>query len=242
MPGEPVIDLPLTEQPENPTIPPSTTSEKVEFSEAQQRILDNAIKAASARAGKSAREEAARLKLENERLQALAVGNSPDASEVEKLRASIADERLRAQAAEDRAAMLAKTTYQQTLAAKFNHVDPDTSTKLLQNHLKFDAELKTFVAVDDAGVTRLNADGTPMTGEKLYDEFSNAKPWLVKSNVIFGTGSTGSWASSKPISADPPLELLFGPKSDGKLINQIAIKDNARFQILRAAAKRKGLI
>jgi hypothetical protein len=44
---------------------------------------------------------------------------------------------------------------------------------------RFDAELKTYVAVDDSGVTRLNADGTPMRGEALYQEFSNAKPWLV---------------------------------------------------------------
>jgi len=78
------------------------TTEPVDFSAAQQVVFDAALKKAMGRAGADARAEAERLRIENERLKAQAIGAAPDSSEVEKLRAQVADSQLQAADAERR--------------------------------------------------------------------------------------------------------------------------------------------
>jgi hypothetical protein len=227
------------------TVLPNTTTEKIEFNAAQQALVDRLIKESQGRAAKDLRTRVQELEKERGLLLDQVNGREPNADELSRLKAQIADERLRADQATAQAEQLAKTTFQQNLAQKFNHVDPDTSTKLLQNNLRFDAELKTYVAVDDSGVTRLNADGTPMLGEQLYNEFSSAKPWLVRSTMIFGTGERGSSSSSPQIDRTYDVTRLYGPgatKDAGRILNELSLRDNRKYQLLRADAKRKQLI
>jgi len=227
------------EQSENPTILPNTTSEQVEFSEAQQRILENAIKQASARAGKSAREETARLKLENERLQALAVGNSPDASEVEKLRAQLADEKLRAAAADARATQQEKQVFQNQLATQIDAVDAASVSKLLADSLAKRGG-KWVVIDEETGVDKLNADGSAQTPAQAYAEWALKHPWAIRGRVVAGTGSTGSTGSVPP--PQVPLEHYFGSKSNAAAVNKLSIQRPEEYRRLRREAIKKGLI
>src|ERR1700680_1657571 len=70
------------------TVLPDTTN-KVTFTAEQQEVFNRELKAAQGRAAKAVREEAARLKAENELLKQQVIGNDPSASEVERLRAEL---------------------------------------------------------------------------------------------------------------------------------------------------------
>lgn len=235
---------PNTELPETPigalekvTILENTTK-PAPFSPEQQVVFDRAVKEAQGRAGRAAREEAARLKLENERLQALAVGNSPDASEVEKLRAQLADEKLRASAADARAVAQEKQVYQSRLAAQVDAVDASAVSKLLADNL-VNRDGK-WVVLDDAGVERVGADGVPVTPEILYNEFALSHPWAIKGRTINGTGQGGSTGSAPPAALD--WRRYVGSHSSAADANRLAQRDPRAYAEMKRQARAAGAI
>jgi Spy/CpxP family protein refolding chaperone len=129
------------------TVLPNTTEEEVTFTPAQQQKLDAILKNAMGRAGSDARAEAERLRVENERLKAQAIGAAPDTSEIEKLRGAVADGALRAEAAERRATAQSKAILQAKLAAQIDAIAPDDVAKLLKDNLSYNATDKRFDCV-----------------------------------------------------------------------------------------------
>ena len=208
----------------------------------KQSRLDDLIRKAQGRAGSEARAEAFRLKRENELLKAQKIGNSEDSTEVERLRAQVADEKLRADRASEESAKLAKQAYQERLNSKFDLIDHDAATKLLQGNLKYDPEVKDWVATDDSGVTRLNTDGTPMSGEALYAEFAATKKHFVKGTTIPGTGASGSHASRAAIPATLDWRKYVGPQSDASKANALAQRDPRAYQEMKRQARAAGVI
>jgi len=221
---EPVVEpiAPETEAPEE---------KQVTMSQSQLDALIKSRQAASLRKAATAEAEVARLK-------AIAVGNSEDASTVEKLRAEIALEQQRASTAEARASAQEKSALLSRLGAGIDAVDPESVGKLLSDRIAM-RDGKPIV-LDESGAEQVNPDGSAVSPEQLYSSWAASHAWAIRGRTITGTGSSGSGNSIPPPSI--PLERLFGPKSDGKLINQIAITDNARFQRLRSEAKKRGLI
>src|SRR5579862_5622691 len=199
MSTEPVIEVEVV---------PETT--KVEFDPAQQALVDRLIRESQGKAAADVRRQLAEKTKELELLRTKTVGDSADASVVEVLRASIADANLRADRAVQQADAQTKQVFQSRMSNQFSLIDETSATKLLQNNLRFDEQLKTFVATDDNGVTRLNSDGTVMTGDKLYEEFATAKPHFVKGQVKSGGGGTSSTGHLPPTDRYA-VETLWGP-------------------------------
>jgi len=216
------------------------TTEPVDFSAAQQVVFDAALKKAMGRAGADARAEAERLRIENERLKAQAIGAAPDSSEVEKLRAQVADSQLQAADAERRAAAQSKAILQARLAETIDTIDGDSVTKLLKDNLQWNETSKSFDVLDDNGAVRNNPDGSKMTAESLYSEFAGLHPWAIRGRVLSGGGGTGSAGTPAPASYD--VAKLFGPGSDARLINQISITNPPLYKKVRAEAKARNLV
>ncbi len=228
---------------EQPVILPDTTT-KVEFDPQQQALVDRLIRESQGKAAAEVRRQLAEKTKELELLRTKAVGTSADATEIEQLRASIADEKLRADRAVQQADAQTKQAFQSRMSNQFSLIDETSATKLLQNNLRFDTELKTFVATDDNGVTRLNSDGTPMTGDKLYEEFANSKPHFVKGQVKSGGGGTSS-TGYIPSTDRYAVETLWGPGARpdaGKVLNEWSLRDFRSYSLARKSALAKGLV
>jgi hypothetical protein len=236
----------MSTEPEIPEVEieilPNTT--KVEFDPQQQALVDRLIRESQGKAAADVRRQLAEKTKELELLRTKTVGESADASTIEVLRASIADEKLRADRAVQQADAQTKQAYQSRMSNQFSLIDETSATKLLQNNLRFDEQLKTFVATDDNGVTRLNSDGTPMTGDKLYEEFANAKPHFVKGQVKSGGGGSSSTGHLPPTD-QYKVETLWGPNAradSGKFLNAWSLRDKLSYDRARRSAVQKGLI
>ena len=190
------------------------------------------------RAGKAAKEEAERLRAQVEQLKQVAVGNSPDASEVEKLRAQVADSELKAKAADARATAQEKALLQSRLAAQIDSVDANAVSKLLADNL-VNRDGK-WIVIDDNGTDRIDAAGNPVTPEALYREFAESHPWAIRGRTITGTGQGGSSSSAVPTGI--PLEKLFGRTSDSRLANNLALRDKRAYDAAKREAISRGLI
>src|SRR5437016_12191905 len=101
------MDTPEIEQ---PIILDDTT--KITFDAAQQQLIDRLIRESQGKAAQQVRRELADTKKELELLRTKTVGNQVDSSEVEKLRAQVADSALRAADAEQRATAQSKAILQ----------------------------------------------------------------------------------------------------------------------------------
>lgn len=233
-----VIDqvAPILEPVVEPTTPATEASpeeKQVTMSQSQLDALIKSRQAASLRKAAAAEAEVARLK-------AITVGNSEDATQIEKLRAEIALEQQRASAAEARAAAQEKAVLQSRLGASIDAVDSESVSKLLADRIVM-RDGKAIV-VDEAGVEETNGDGTPTSPEQLYTTWAAAHPWAIRGRVVTGTGQGGS--TGLPAPAQIPLERIFGPASDSRLANQVAQGKipGMDYKRLKMLAQRKGLI
>jgi hypothetical protein len=173
------------------------------------------------------------------RLREIAAGSAPDASELEKTRALLADERLRASAAEKHAEQQEKAVLQSRLSASIDAVDAASVSKLLADSLT-KKEGKWIVIDDETGAERLNPDGSAQTPEQAYSIWASAHPWAIRGRTIPGTGATGSTGSIPP--PQVPLEYYFGPKSNSAAVNKLSLTRPDEYARLRREAVKKGLI
>ena len=208
-----------------------------------QKRLDEIIVESMSRAGRAAKDEAAVLRTENERLKAQVVGGAPDSSEVEKLRAQVADSQLMAAAAERRATAQSKEILQAKLAAQIDAVDGSSVSKLLRDNLQWNASDKRFDVLTDDGVLRTNPDGSAMTPEALYSEFAETHLWSIKGRVLSGGGGTSSSGSPfrTPVD-DKPLSYYFGAGSNAQAVNALSIAHPDIYRRKRAEAVRAGIL
>jgi hypothetical protein len=227
-------------EPPVPEVPAVEPEPELKILNLTQKRLDEIIVDAMKRSGRSAKDEAAALKLENERLKAQVVGGSPDSTEVERLRAAVADGALRAEAAERKATEQSKGILQARLAQTIDSIDGDSTTKLLRDNLTWNPTSKSFDVLDDNGVIR---EG--ITPEVLYTEFAQTHPWSIRGRTLSGGGGTGSVGGLvRP--AGFTAEQLFGPTSNAALANRLSLSrdphERSQYSRLRSEAKQKGLI
>ena len=236
---------------------------KVTFTPEQQERVNELIKEAMGRAGKEAREEAARLRTEHgsmkseleklqEELKKAAAGGATDAelkAEVERIKTLHADEKLRLQSQvenqskeakqfKDKFDDLRKKVAIQAAAAKHNFVDVNVVMKLTEDAVQWDNERGAFVVME-GGVARMNSSFEPMGLEEYYAEYASKSPYLVRSDARSGNGSSESNANN---GNKPKLTDLFGPTSSGKLANDLAQSNPAEYRRLREQARQQGLI
>lgn len=215
---------------------PNKRPAKVTFDEAQQRRVDELIREAQGRAARELREANARLQAEvdayRQRHPNLEPGELTLANEVAQLRAekdALAREREQGQ-----------IEAQLRQAAGDTFIDADAIVKLYRGDIRLMDGRP--VVVDESGNPRLNETLDPMSPADLLREVANTHKWLVRSTVRGGTGSTEASRSTLSDINDRDLARLFGPQSDSRAANQLALRDPAKYKHLRVKARERGLV
>jgi hypothetical protein len=202
------------------------------------------------RAGREAKVAAAAAERKAADLQKLleAQSKNPDANrlelELELQRTKQAEAELRAEVETSR-----KTGAISKALKSLDLVDAELASRLIAEGVSYDPESKTYQATD--------ASGNKISLEEAAKQFTSQYPYLVKSPMKPGQGSTSSNQSmlGQNDSAEQiirsvlgtgynhvTLPMVFGRGSSGVLSNEIAKKDYKSYQRLKAEAKNRGLI
>lgn len=228
----------------------TTPKETVTFNEAQQAKVETIIREVQSRAARELRRENEQLRHKAEELtrkleQASSARREPS-EELENLHNELRNVQSEKQRYEQ---MLAERDEQITSTRKQNairdaiqgleFIDPGDVIKLTQNDLNWDEQRQRFIVVNPDGSERMNAAYEPMSVQEFYQEFAAKKPQFVKGSFKAGSGSKPADGSTEPA---VKLEDLFGAKSNGRLANQLALKNPAEYKRLRTLARQKGLI
>jgi hypothetical protein len=222
---------------EQPVTVLENTTEPIQFDERQQQLLDSVIiPKAMGRAAKDVRAELAATKEKLAIAEAALKAQSPNSTETERLKAEL--ELARAESASVKAAAAEATRVAdiERLATKHGVIDAPLLRAAIGDRVQRQAD-GSYTILDDTGTPR---DG--VTLDQFINEQAEARPYLVRGQVIPGAGGQGSNASVSQISSAIPLESIFGPKSDARLANQLAIRDNKKYQQLKVLARQKGLV
>lgn len=208
--------------PPAPEAQPTDTEKQVTMA---QSALNELIKSRISAAGKAAREEAAALKLENQRLKEITAGQAPNSDELSRITGELASERLKNQQILDASIRQSRDLLIAEQSSVHHFVDTDTLQRLTRSNLKHDPATNTFVPVDDLGVPRVKADGTPLSVSEFFAEYGNKKPWLQHSQVITGHGTRPSNAPSAPVT---DIKRFFIGKQAGALANRLSPSEYKR--------------
>jgi hypothetical protein len=133
-----------------------------------------------------------------------------------------------------------ETAIRDTLRAAVGNdfLDGELAANILRSSIKL-VDGKTVV-VDGSGQVRLGPTLDVMTVTELAKELQTSKPFLVRSRIVGGLGSSQSQSMST--STGPKLEDLFGPRSNGGAANRLALQNPQAYRAMRARAKEQGLL
>jgi DNA repair exonuclease SbcCD ATPase subunit len=135
-----------------------------------------------------------------------------------------------------------KQVAMQSAATKLPFVNVDVVTKLTQDSIKWDDSRERFVVVNDNGTERMNAAFEPMSLDEYYTEFAAKNPYLVRGDIKPGSGSKEFGQAGVSGNGKYKVEDIFGPKSNGKLANDLKKSDPAEYQRLKAIAVEHGVL
>jgi len=212
----------------------------VEFTPAQQEKLDEILKKAMGRAGKDARAETERLRIENERLKQVAAGKG-SADELERVRGELASSRLEQQAILETSVRSQRDLVIAQESSKYGFIDTDTLQRLTRGNLRHNAATGSFEIISDEGTPVLNAAQEPISVTDFFADYASKKPWLQRGQVKGGGGGSSSSGSGRaPAVYD--VAKLFGPGSNAQEINRISIQQPELYKKLRAEARARNLV
>lgn len=127
-------------------------------------------------------------------------------------------------------------------ASKVPFVDVGAVIKLTKEQITIDPETGRFVVLNDAGQPRLNASFEPMSLEEFYNDYAAKNKYLVRGNIIAGTGSSESGRSNLSSNGRYEVADIFGPKSSSQKASELMKADPAEYKRLRVIAKAGGLV
>jgi hypothetical protein len=259
----------MATEPIDPALKTTSTEgeEKVTYTEAQQAHLQTLIDSAVGRSARTLRAELDVERTEKSRLAAeltaaqeaartaaskTATTPEDQTREIERVKAEhkAALDAANAQLAErSREAAQAKADAQAirtesaitSSASKVPFIDLGVVLKLTKDQVKYDSESGRFTVLTDAGQPRLNSSFEPMTLDEFYVDYAAKNKFLVRGNVVAGTGSSENRST---LSSNGKYELteLFGPKSSGAKAAQVMKDDPNEYRRLKVLAKSAGLI
>ena len=146
-PETPVVQE--TRAPETPvTILGDTTDKVVTMSQSK---LDELIRSRMGAAGRQAREDAEKLRIENERLKEVVSGKGSE-EELQRTKGLLAEERLKNQAVLDESIKRQRDLVISQEGAANNHVDLDTTLKLTRQNLRHDPATGGFTVLDERAI------------------------------------------------------------------------------------------
>lgn len=209
-------------------------ADRVFFGPKQQEKINELIREAQGRAAREVRAEAARLKQELNNLRAQAPPSAEQAAELEarvtRAKSELTEVETATQTARREATL-------QDVATKAAFIDPAVGAELLRGHVAWvDGELRP---VNQHGSPLLNGRGEAMTVEEYSRSIAEKNPYLIRGEV---RGGIGSHESRQSAPTGPTLEEVFGPRSNGRLANELAMRSPKTYQQMRLKARQQGLI
>jgi Sec-independent protein translocase protein TatA len=213
---------------------PDDKPERVHFDERQQKRVDELIRNAMGRAGREHRDEAARLRQE---LEALRSQQGQQHTPQDVLLTELSTTRAELSALKQQQSEASIMGEIRKVTGAF--VDGELAASILRQGVRqIDGKL---VPTDQDGNPRLTADFEPMTLEDAANDLARTKPFLARSDVRSGSGSTEASHSMLSSVTDDKLSELFGKHSDPRKANALAMRDPGKYRALRSRAKERGI-
>src|SRR6185437_6749632 len=181
---------------ETPQTPPGSVDgteapKSVKFDTEQQAKIDELIREAMGRAGRAAREEAARLKEELEVLRAQAPPTPEQITELEERATKAKSELVEAETAAQR---MRKEAEILAVSEKTGFLDIHVGAELLRGRMAWvDGALRPLNA---HGSAMLNLLGQPMSLQEFAQSIAERSPYLIRSQAKGGAGSTSDKRNS----------------------------------------------
>lgn len=208
--------------------------------ETQLAEARDAAKSARTPAAKTeANDEVAQLRAQIEEMKSAGRSN---ASEAERWKSEAQKAQEQVRAAQDAALEIRKENAIANAAQKVGFVDVDDVVALTSKNIAWDPELGRFTVVNKDGQARMNAAYEPMTLDEFYADYAAKKKHLVRTDVLFGTGSSES--SRAGLSRDGKVSVtdIFGKNSDAGKANRLAKENPGEYRRLREIARAQKLI
>jgi hypothetical protein len=130
----------------------------------------------------------------------------------------------------------------QSAAGKNGFFNVDQVVKLTGDLVKYDATTKSFTVFTENGTERLNSEYKPMTLDEFYIEFAAKNPYLVRSDVKGGSGSSESVRTGVTGNGKFTVDQIFGKTSSGVLAQQLMKTNPAEYHRLKGVAKENGIL
>jgi hypothetical protein len=224
---------------------PTNTTHGVTFTPEQQTKLDEIIRDSMRRTAREIRQQ---LEIEKQRatqlesdLQAArdALTNAVDTSERDRLAAEVhtltsdlAAEKAARLTAEQIATAKRKEAFISKKCLDYDFVDSEIVSSLTEQSIEWSEAKQDFVVA-----------GAEMTTNEFFATFAAQKPYLVKSDVKTGAGSSES--SRTGLSSGQSrykVDQIFGKTSNSKMANDLATNNPQEYRRLKAEAKNKRII
>jgi len=115
--------------------------------------------------------------------------------------------------------------------------DPKLGVDLLKQNARLVEGKVVFFDAD--GNPAMGPNFSPLTPAQAAHQMASERPYLCRSMVKGGIGST---PANRVPDSTVKLEDLFGPRSDGGAANRLAMRDPLQYRELRRRAVEKGLV
>jgi hypothetical protein len=201
----------------------------VTFTPEQQAKIDDIVKKAM---GRSASETRQQLDAEKKRAENLETQLRETQAQAESSAAERDELKRKHADAEQRIITLRKKAFITDACIDHNFVDAPTVNSLVEQQLNWSDEKESFEVLD-----------SDMTPAEFFTDFAKKKPYLVRSDVRTGSGSSDSTRTGLPTGQQRyKAEDVFGRNSSSKLANDLARRDPQEYRRLKAEARNKKLI
>lgn len=215
-----------------------------ELSAREQRIAELEAEVARARESRPAPGSKGDKKLEDleATIEEMRRAGQSKAEEAERYKNEALQKAREVELARQESVAIRKTQVIHYAASKHNFVSLEAAQKLTQDSISYNPESGKFEVLNENGKPRLNASMEPMTVDEFFNDFAAKNKYLVRGDLSSGSGSSESMRPSLAKNGQFEVTDIFGPKSNAKLANDLALKDMPEYRRLRAIAVQSGLL
>jgi hypothetical protein len=226
--------------PEVPQVPPVEQPPIPTFSPEQQVFIDKVL--VPRVMGRSAADVRKNLDLARQKIAQMEIdlkAARPDSTESDRLRSELQAAQLEVAAVKATSAEQTKNADIDRAAGKHGFIDTELVRKITADRVLRNPD-GSYSVLDEAGNTRVDTNGQPITLDSFYREVADAKPFLVRGQVVSGHDTRSRSVSSTP--AAPDWRRYVGPGSSAKLANELAQRNFPLYQDLKRQARAAGVV
>jgi hypothetical protein len=126
-------------------------------------------------------------------------------------------------------------------ASKYGIIDPSVCSTLLGSSIRV-SDSGAFEVVTPEGTPRLTSSFTPLSLDQHVKEFADSRPYLVRSEVRSGAGSSYDQYPTFNQQSQYKVEEVFGKGSSSLKASKLMRESPSRYHELRKEAVKRGLL